>query len=240
MGVMKRVCLFTGASGLLGTAFLERYAHCYEVVAVHHTSPIQFATQDQAFVDPLLPETELPANGHAVHAVCADLSQAAEIDRVLEVALRQFGRVDLLISAAAHRQWSSLLDPAALRQAERTIAINVLAPMRLAIGLTLRFWGEDPEGNVEANRNIINISSTAGSYVYPDQGQALYATSKAALNHLTYHLASELWDVGVRVNAVAPDTFPARVSIDEILDAVLEFDRSAATGEVRLLAREPA
>ena len=56
--------------------------------------------------------------------------------------------------------------------------------------------------------------------MYPDLGQALYASSKAALNHLTYHLASELWDIGVRVNAVAPDTFPGRVSIDDIRTAV--------------------
>jgi len=34
---MKRVCLLTGASGLLGRAFLERCAGAYDIIAVHHT-----------------------------------------------------------------------------------------------------------------------------------------------------------------------------------------------------------
>ena len=46
---MKRVCLLTGASGSLGTAFIERYAATYRIVAVHHRSPVQFATADQRF-----------------------------------------------------------------------------------------------------------------------------------------------------------------------------------------------
>ena len=232
---MKRVCLLTGASGLLGTAFVERSAEHYEIVAVHHSRPVRFATQDQLFVDPLSPRTDIPSNEHAVHAVRADLSRQSELDRVLEEALGRFGRVDVLINAAAHRHWSSLLDPAALREVERTLAINVLAPLRLALSLAQRSWREDIAGNVASNRNVINISSSAGLYMYPDQGQALYATSKAALNHLTYHLASELWDIGVRANGVAPDTFPGRVSIEDVLDAVLEFDSSEATGEVREL-----
>jgi len=45
-------------------------------------------------------------------------------------------------------------------------------------------------------------------------------------------MASEFRDLGVRVNAVAPDTFPGRVSTAEVLDAVLAFDKSQQTGQV--------
>jgi NAD(P)-dependent dehydrogenase (short-subunit alcohol dehydrogenase family) len=232
VGDVTRVCLLTGASGAFGTAFVERYADRYQIVAVHHRTPIRYATQEQAFIDPLAPSTRITENDQAVHGVRADLSEQSEIDRVVEEALEGFGRVDLLVNAAVHRRWSSILAPAAAADAGRVIDINLLAPLRLAVRLARDFWGRDPADNVSANRNIVNISSTAGLFVYPDLGQALYATSKAALNHLTYHLASELWDLGVRVNALAPDTFPGRIPIEDVLDAVLELDMSDATGEV--------
>lgn len=115
--------------------------------------------------------------------------------------------------------------------------VNILAPLRLSLSLAKTFWHVDPPMNVQLNRNIVNISSTAGLFVYPNTGEALYASSKAALNHLTYHLASEFWDLGIRVNAVAPDTFPGRVSFDEVLDAIIMLDESDGTGDVLPLYR---
>jgi NAD(P)-dependent dehydrogenase (short-subunit alcohol dehydrogenase family) len=74
--------------------------------------------------------------------------------------------------------------------------------------------------------------------MYPDLGQSLYGTSKAALNHLTYHLANEFWDLGVRVNSIAPDTFPGRIPTEEVLEAILVLDTSNQTGQVVRLYRE--
>jgi NAD(P)-dependent dehydrogenase (short-subunit alcohol dehydrogenase family) len=113
--------------------------------------------------------------------------------------------------------------------------INVLAPLRLSVALARGFLVRDVEANIRHNRNIINISSTAGLFVYEDAQQAIYASTKAALNHLTYHLASEFWELGIRVNAVAPDTFPGRISVDEVLKAVVRFDDSVETGQILAL-----
>jgi NAD(P)-dependent dehydrogenase (short-subunit alcohol dehydrogenase family) len=234
---LKRACLLTGASGGLGRAFLERCAGSYRIVAVHHRAPIHFATQNQVFVDPLRPDRELPENADAVHAVGADLTQPEEVARVAREALDVLGGVDLLLNAAAERRWAGLLEPGGTMSAESLLAANVIAPLRLAVELAARSWGADPDENVRRGRSVLNVSSTAGLYVYPDLGQALYATSKAALNHLTHHMASEFWDLGIRVNAIAPDSFPGRVGIEEVLDAVLELDRSEATGEVIPLER---
>ncbi|HEY7388469.1 MAG TPA: SDR family oxidoreductase [Bryobacteraceae bacterium] len=229
---MKRVCLLTGASGLLGKAFIERYACHYQIVAVHHRTAIAFATQDQEFIDPLEPEREIGANSHAVYAIRADLSKQHEIDRVVAEAAAQFGRVDLLINAAAVRYFSPVLKPGGLDGAERLFEINLQAPLRLSVGLAQALWRSNPADNLRLNRNIINLSSTAGLFIYPDLGQALYGTSKAALNHLTYHLASEFWDIGVRVNAIAPNTFPGIVATERVLEAIAAFDAGTQTGEV--------
>jgi NAD(P)-dependent dehydrogenase (short-subunit alcohol dehydrogenase family) len=167
-----------------------------------------------------------------VYAIQADLSKPDEVDRVIAQVLDRFGRVDLLINGAALRCSSHLVDAGVLEHAEVLFRVNLLAVLRLCVGLVEQFWRLDPEANALSNRNVINISSSAGLFVYEDQGHALYAASKAALNHLTYHLASERWDFGVRVNAVAPDTFPGRVQTSEVLNAIRNLDNSDQTGQV--------
>jgi NAD(P)-dependent dehydrogenase (short-subunit alcohol dehydrogenase family) len=229
---MKRVCLLTGASGLLGNAFIERYASEYEIVAVYHRNAVRFATQDQEFVDPLDPERKIEANNHAVYAIRADLTKPLEVDRLIGEVAGQFGNIDLVINGAVMRSYTPLLKPGLIDCAEALFQINLHAPLRLSAGLAQTIWRSDPEANIRRNRNIINISSTAGLFVYPDVGQALYASSKAAMNHLTYHMASEFWDIGVRVNAIAPNTFPGIVPIERVLEAIVAFDAGGETGEV--------
>ena len=234
---MKRICLLTGASGVFGTAFINRYAGEYSIAAIYHKNYVKYATQEQTFIDPLHPHLPLHDNEHAVYAIRADLTDEGTRSSVVRDVLRRFGQVDVLINAAVYRGWSQLV----LQDVENAEAIwklNILAPLRLSVALAKDHWAASPEANLKANRNIINLSSTAALFVYPDSGQALYASSKAALNHLTYHLASEFWDIGVRVNAVAPDTFPGRVPIDEVLEAVVGLDRSELTGKVVPLYRE--
>ena len=229
---MKRVCLLTGASGLLGNAFIERYASQYNIVAVYHRNAVRCATQDQEFVDPLDPGRKIDANHNAVYAVRTDLTKQQEVDRLIGEVLGQFRNVDLVINGAVMRSYSSLLEPGLIDCAEALFQINVHAPLRLSAGLAQTIWRSDLEGNIRRNRNIVNISSTAGLFVYPDLGQALYASSKAAMIHLTYHMASEFWDIGVRVNAIAPNTFPGIVPIERVLEAIVAFDAGSETGEV--------
>lgn len=229
---MKRVCLLTGASGVLGTAFIHRYAADYHIIATHHRHPVLFPTQDQRFVDPLAVSAPVVANAYRVHAVQADLCDAAAVDRLVNDVAGRVGSVDLLVNLAAIRAWLPLLSPGAGDTAERVIRTNVVAPLRLCIAVARRLWGVDPDDNLRANRNIVNLSSSAGLFVYPDLGQAAYAASKAALNHLTYHLASEFWNIGVRVNAVAPDTFPGCVSVQDVLETIIDLDGGRETGRI--------
>jgi NAD(P)-dependent dehydrogenase (short-subunit alcohol dehydrogenase family) len=190
---MKRVCLLTGASGSLGNAFIERYASQYRIFAVHHRNAIAFATQDQQFVDPLQPQREIQANGHAVYAIRADLSKRHEIDRVVAEVAALFERVDLLINAAAVRYFSPLLKPGALDWTESLFEINLQAPLRLSVGGAQALWRSNPEENLRLNR---------------------------------------FWDIGVRVNAIAPNTFPGIVPTGRVLEAIAAFDAGSQTGEV--------
>ena len=128
-----------------------------------------------------------------------------------------------------------MIDPSSLADAELAFSVNVLAPLRLTMAIARHFWRIDREANLQRTRNVVNVSSTAGVYVYPDLGQACYAATKAALNHATYHLASELWDLGVRANAIAPNSFPGIVPTGRVLDEIIALDRSGDTGRLALV-----
>src|SRR5580698_5953131 len=103
MALRNRVCLLTGASGLFGTEFIRRHAQHYTIVAVHNRGTIGFATQDQAFFDPLDLSRPIVRNAYRVHSISADLSKVASIEALVDEVLTEFGCVDLLINAAAER-----------------------------------------------------------------------------------------------------------------------------------------
>jgi NAD(P)-dependent dehydrogenase (short-subunit alcohol dehydrogenase family) len=228
----KRACLLTGASGAFGTAFIRRYADRYNIVAVHFRRDVLFATQDQRLIDPLDLARPIAANEYAVRSIRVDLSDSTEIDRLVRELETDDFPIDVLINAAAIHAQAPLLASNALEQAEDTFRVNVLAPLRLSATVGRTIWRRTLDDNLARNRNIVNVSSLAGLAVYPDQEQSVFASSMAALNHLTYHLASELWDMGVRVNAVALDAFPDRTAVDEGVETVMRLDASNATGEI--------
>jgi NAD(P)-dependent dehydrogenase (short-subunit alcohol dehydrogenase family) len=233
VGKLSRVCLLTGASGALGSAFIGAYGADYAIVAVHHEHEVAHPTQHQSAFDPLDPQGR-PTTAPPVWSIRADVRDPAAVcDAVAE----RHGGLDLIVNAAAYRSFGSLLADGATETAQYSMEVNVVAPLRLSIACAQRFWMGRTSENLRQNRNVVNISSTAGRYVYPDSGQAIYAASKAALDHLTYHLASELWDIGVRVNAVAPNTFPALVETRRVLEAIVALDRGDQTGEIIVVDR---
>ena len=77
---------------------------------------------------------------------------------------------------------------------ENIYRTNVMGPLALVRAASNHI--------VSSKGSVINISSTLSHGAMP--GTATYASSKAALNHMTRTLAAEFGPTGVRVNAVAP------------------------------------
>ncbi|MEU8896919.1 SDR family NAD(P)-dependent oxidoreductase [Nocardia sp. NPDC048505] len=230
----RKVALITGAGGVLGNAFCQALYTEYDIVAVHRERTPGVPTQYEHFIDPFDPQAELPENGSQAFLVRADLTEEGEVERVVDLALARYGTVDLLINNAAHTVWhgQGLVDgDTALNDFDNHFRTNVGVPLRLATRLAQQSWLHERAENLARNRNIVNISSLSGTDVYPG-GQALYGSSKAALNHLTRHLAAEFKEFGVRANAVAPNDFPGSVPIEKVLLSILELDRGRMTGGV--------
>ncbi len=234
-GEPRRVCLLTGAGGTLGSAICRAYAADYDIVAVCRTRVPDVPSQHEVYVDPLDPSAELAENQAGVFTVNADLEQPGEIERVVELALARFGRIDLLVNNAAYSRWHrhGFIDgDGAIRDFDRHFTVNVSIPLRLAVRVGQQFWMHRDLENRERNRNVVNVSSLAGSRVFAGQGQGAYAVSKAGLNQLTRHLAAEFAAFGVRANAVAPNSFPGIVSTESVAAAVVRLDRESVSGRI--------
>ncbi len=234
---MKRVCLLTGASGALGTAFCRAHADKYEIAAVYRTKPPPVVSQRQRLVDPL-GEREPGENAHPVFAIQADITERAELARVVELVLARFERIDVLIHAAVRPTWAPILHGRKLLDsAEAQLKLNVLVPLELAALVAREYWQHNEDDNRRANRCIINVSSTAGVKIYKRLGQSIYSASKAAMIFLTRHLADELQSIGVRAHALAPNSFPRLVPTAQVVDGLRQLDQGEMTGKVLVLDR---
>lgn len=237
----RRVCLLTGAGGRLGNAFCRAYHGVYDIVAVCRTRVPAAPSQEEWFIDPVEPWTPVPENRSRVFVVRSDLSRPGEVERVVDLALAKFGAVDLLVNNAAHIEThpNGLVDgDAALDSVAPQFAMNVEVPLRLATRLAQRSWLHSGDDNRARNRNIVNVSSLSGSQVFGG-GQAIYSASKAALDHMTKHVAAEFAEFGVRANAVAPNSFPALVPTELVAAAVAELDTGTMTGSVFSVGEAP-
>jgi NAD(P)-dependent dehydrogenase (short-subunit alcohol dehydrogenase family) len=132
----------------------------------------------------------------AVHAAKWDA-----IDRLIEAAYSEFGRVDILVNNAgmsppmpSHEVTEELFDS--------VVGLNFKGPFRLASRVAKRMC--DGDGGV-----IINVSSTGA--LMPLPGVIPYGSAKAALNAMTRSLAAE-YGPKVRVNTLSPGPFLTDIS----------------------------
>jgi hypothetical protein len=132
--------------------------------------------------------------GRKAVAVAVDLREEAACTEVVETAVREFGRVDVLVSNAAYQmsQDGGIAD-ITTEQFDRVMKTNVYALFWLAKAAVPHM----PEGS-----SIITTSSIQG--FTPSPNLLDYATSKAAIVNFTKGLAANLVEKGIRVNSVAP------------------------------------
>jgi NAD(P)-dependent dehydrogenase (short-subunit alcohol dehydrogenase family) len=144
---------------------------------------------------------EINAAGGQAIAVPADVGDIEHVEEVVESAVEQFGRIDILINNAAviwplERTVES--DP---DEWYYNIQVNLVAPYYLARNVL-------PLMIDQGYGRIINVVSAAA--IYPIVGASAYCSAKAGLLHLTRVLAAEL--AGTRVSAIAFD--PAEVDTE--------------------------
>ena len=136
------------------------------------------------------------AEGYAaIRTLAIDITKPDAPDLIVSTALREFGRIDVLVNNAATATPQMLADiDSALVDAQ--FAVNLRAP----ILLTQRALG----ALADTGGTVVNLS-TAGSLgrrAWPSM--SIYGASKVAIDFLTRTWAAELAPLGIRVVAIAP------------------------------------
>jgi NAD(P)-dependent dehydrogenase (short-subunit alcohol dehydrogenase family) len=151
-------------------------------------------------------------------AVTADLATEEGVSAVRD-AVEQTGQLDVLVNNAG-TTWGAELDSYPLSGFDKVYDLNVRAVFRLTQmlppWLTIAASAENPS-------RVINIGSIDGRTVSRRQNYA-YSASKAAIHHLTRHLARELADRHVCVNTIAPGPFYSKMMAFALDDPVQRAD----------------
>lgn len=133
-------------------------------------------------------------------AVQADVSLKADIHRILERTVGEFGGVDILLNAAGINSGTPFFD---IEESEWTRIMDVnLRSVFLACQVIGKAMVDAGKGG-----SIINISSASSDP--PLSRVFTYSVSKGGVNQITKFLAREFAPANVRVNAILPGFFPA-------------------------------
>lgn len=180
-----KIALVTGASRGIGRAIAAALARAGADVGVNFLRREDEARQTVA---------EVAALGQRAVALRTDVSQAAEVSRLVAAVENEFGPIDVLVNNAGIIR-PQPLEQITERDFDELIAVNLksafLVTQAVLPEMRARRWGR-----------IINVSSVAaqlGGVVGPH-----YAASKAGLHGLTHAYAALRAKEGMTVNVIAP------------------------------------
>jgi len=181
-----KVVLITGASSGIGAAVAAAFGQAGAKVAVHYR-------QRRAEADAVVARVR-SGGGEAV-AFAADVTDSAQIDRMVDEVVARFGRIDVLINNAGGFVKRAPIVDADDDYIDRVFHLNarsVAAMSRKVIPLMARHGG-----------CIINVTTQAAR-TGGGPGAGIYAACKGFVSTLTRTMAKELVKDRIRVNAVAP------------------------------------
>lgn len=185
LGLQDRVAIITGGSRGIGKAA----AICFATLGV--SVVVNYLKDERAAAAVV---TEAQAAGVGALAIQADVSLIGDAQRLVEAAIRRFGRVDFLVCNAGI--WEGATIDAMTEQIwDRTIDLNLKGTWTVCRMLA-------PYMKQRQFGRIVIVSSTAGQ-----RGEANvsnYAASKGGQISFTKSLAAELGPFGINVNSVAP------------------------------------
>jgi len=188
----RRVTIVTGGGRGIGAATAHHLAKTGHDVAVNYRDDDRAA---QACVDAIL---ATPARAIAVRA---DVTRAADVERLFAEAEAQLGPVTGLVNNAGALAHVGDLADTAPEIVQQVVEVNLLAVILCA----RRAVQSMSTGRGGRGGAIVNVSSAAATLGSPHE-YVHYAAAKAGVDAFTMGLAKEVGPEGIRVNAVAPGT----------------------------------
>jgi 3-oxoacyl-[acyl-carrier protein] reductase len=178
-----KVAIVTGASKGIGAGIAKALAAEGAAVVVNYAS-------SKAGADSVV-EVIKAAGGQAI-AVQGDVSNEEQAKGIVDAALKEFGRLDILVNNSGVYGFSPI-EATTEEQYRKMFDVNVL-------GTLLTTKAAVP--HLKEGASVINISSAVTSVLMPES--AVYTGTKGAVDAITGVLANELGPRKIRVNAINP------------------------------------
>jgi len=174
---------------------------------------------------------EFAAEGIDARPCAGDLTQPDIAALAVEIALRQFGRLDVVVNVAGGLTTYGPIGETTVEALDREVAINLKTTVLVSQAAI--------EALARNKGSIINFSSIA--YFNPQSPMAVYSAAKAAVAGFTRSLAVELQSREVRVNAVAPAMVRTVDNVAAVGDGEAQYvEMREITDGVMALATDPA
>ncbi len=183
--LLGKAALVTGGDSGIGRAVAVMYAREGADVAISYLPGEQSDAEET--------RRHVEAAGRRCLLLPGDLTDARFCDELVERTVRELGKLDILVSNAAHQNRKESLEDVTDEEFDRTFKTNIYALFRLSRA-ALR--------HMKRGAAIIATSSETGvlgSAMLPD-----YSATKGAINAFVKTLGQKLIEKGIRVNAVAP------------------------------------
>jgi len=179
-----RVAIVTGGGSGIGAATAKLLAS--------HGLTVAVVSRNTETLDEVA--SEIASDGGSAFAVVADLADPDAPNAVVRSVLERTQRLDVIVNNAAAFALAPF-DEAEKGAFDHLVAVNVRAPFFLVQAAL-------PALRLSPAAAVVNLSSAAA--VMYRRGQAIYALTKAAIEHLTKQMAFELAPDGIRVNSIRP------------------------------------
>lgn len=218
-----KVAIVTGAGDGIGKG-------CAKILALAGASVV---VSDLSIEKAKKTADEIIAAGATAAAIDCNVLDFDDLKKTVDFAVNTFGTVNILVNNAGlgggGRENPFNIDE---EYVERIYRINLFAPLQLC-KLTA------PEMHKSGYGSIVNITSM--SSVNKEANMSIYASSKAALNHLSANLAYDFGKMGIRINCVGPGATKtaalASILSPELQQKMLSHTPIKRLGEVSDIAR---
>ena len=210
----NKVAIITGAAQGLGRAMALRFAEegCNLALSDLNLAGVQETARLVA------------QKGVSAIALQADVTQRAEVERMVAAATKQLSPLDILVNNAGiffNVSFEEMTD----EQWQRMVNVN-LTSVFLVSQIVIRHWLSH-----QRRGSIINLASISASVAFTDSSH--YCASKAGVAALTRCLAMEFGPVGIRANSMAPGIIET-----EMTRPALSEPKLAADWKLRIPLRE--
>ncbi len=205
-GISGKVVVITGASSGLGEATARHLS------ALGATVVLGARRADR--IDALAAEI-VKAGGNAI-AVATDVTDAAQVQRLVDAAVERFGRIDVMLNNAGLMPHSPL-ERRKIADWDRTIDVNIK-------GVLYGIAAALPPMQRQNSGHFINVSSVAGHKVRP--AGAVYSATKTAVRVISEGLRQEVKRWNIRTTIISPGSLAT-----ELPQSITEPDIAKNVGD---------